>query len=175
VAQVAADCAEHDMLFMLEPLSYATNPAVKKLPAAEMRRVVVETARRLVIPGVDVLKAEFPLNVVQEPDEQVWAAACAELSAASAAPWVLLSASVDYDTYVRQVTIACQAGASGVAVGRAVWKEAAGLSGPERAAFLHGVAFERLQRITHLCNALARPWSHFYQPAAPDGHWYEQY
>ncbi len=87
-----------------------------KLSGDERRWVVVETARRLVIPGVDALKAEFPLDFKANPDETVWAEACAELSAASAAPWVLLSASVDYDTYLRQVTIACNAGASGVAV-----------------------------------------------------------
>jgi tagatose-1,6-bisphosphate aldolase len=98
--------------------------------------VVVETARRLVVPGVDVLKAEFPLDITAEPQERIWAEACSELTAASPVPWVLLSASVDFETFLRMLTVACQSGASGVAVGRAVWQEAAGLTGEKRLAFL---------------------------------------
>ncbi len=175
VRQVAANCIAQDMLMFLEPLSYSPDPAHKKLPPTERRRVVIESARRLVVKGVDVLKAEFPLDVAAEPDERVWAEACAELSAACPAPWVLLSASVDYDTYLWQVTVACQAGASGVAVGRAVWKEATALTGPERQAFLHGQARKRMAQITALCEALARPWTEFYIAPEIASNWYEGY
>lgn len=175
VGQVAADCNRHDILLMVEPLSYSLSPGEKKLPSAQKRRVVVETARRLVIDGVDVLKAEFPLDVASEPDEYIWAEACTELSQASPAPWVLLSAAVDYDTYLRQVTIACRNGASGVAVGRAVWKKAVELTGPDRADFLQGLGRRRMERVTALCNALARPWTEFYTAEAVDGNWYERY
>jgi tagatose-1,6-bisphosphate aldolase len=137
--------------------------------------VVVETARRLVIPGVEVLKAEFPLDITAEPDERVWADACAELSDASLAPWVLLSAAVSYETYMRQVTVACQNGASGVAVGRAVWKEAVSVQGSERERFLHDVARERMSRITALCDALARPWTDYYVASDIDETWYRGY
>ena len=54
VAYVAQQCQDQDLLFFLEPLSYALNPAQKKLPSAERRQVVIETARRLTMPGVDV-------------------------------------------------------------------------------------------------------------------------
>jgi tagatose 1,6-diphosphate aldolase len=173
--QVAEACAQEDILYFLEPLSYSLDTSRKKLPSAEKRYVVVETARRLVIPGVDVLKAEFPLDVAETPDETIWAAACAELSQAITAPWVLLSAAVDYDTYLRQVTIACQNGASGVAVGRAVWKEAVTLTGPERVDFLQGLARQRMARVTALCTALAHPWTDFYTSQDIDGAWYERY
>ena len=36
----------------------------------------------------------------------------------STVPWVLLSASVSYDIYLKQVRVACEAGASGVMAGR---------------------------------------------------------
>jgi tagatose-1,6-bisphosphate aldolase len=173
VQHVAADCAAHDIALFLEPLSYSLDRSEKKLNPHELRRVVVETARRLVTPGVDVLKAEFPPDI--SGDEHEWAAACRELSAASAAPWVLLSASVGYDTYLRQVRVACEAGASGVAVGRAVWKEAVGLSGEARAAFLRDVARPRLARLTALCDALARPWMELYQTPPVDAQWYASY
>ncbi len=173
VQQVAADCAEHDLPLFLEPLSYSIDPARKKLAPGERRRVVIETARRLGPLGVDVLKAEFPLDVAAEPDERAWSQACVELSAASVAPWVLLSASIEYETYLRQVTVACRAGAAGVAVGRAVWQEATQLTVEARTAFLRGQARERMERLTELCDALARPWTDFYSAPEIQPDWYE--
>ena len=175
VAQVAAECAEQDLLLFVEPLSYSIDPNHKKLSPEERRQVVIETARRLTPLGADVLKAEFPLDAQAEPDEKAWASACAELTEASSTPWVLLSAAVDYATFLRQVTVACQNGASGVAVGRAVWKEAAGLTGETRASFLGGVARRRMERITDLCNALARPWTAVYAPQSISAEWYKGY
>jgi tagatose-1,6-bisphosphate aldolase len=175
IARVAADCAEQDLPLFVEPLSYSLDPAHKKLSPEERRQVVIETARRLTPLGVDVLKAEFPLDAQAETDERIWEAACAELTEASTAPWVLLSAAVDYDTFLRQVTVACQNGASGVAVGRAVWKEATDLAGQARAGFLSGVARRRMERITALCNALARPWTTVYSPPTITADWYKNY
>lgn len=175
VKQVAADCAEHDIPLFLEPLSYSLDPAQKKLAGIAKRQVVLETARRLTGLGGDVLKAEFPLDITAQTDENVWAEACSELSAASAIPWVLLSASVDYATYLRQVTIACQQGASGVAVGRAVWKEAPTLSGQAREEFLTQVALPRMERITALCDELARPWFDLCQPPEANDDFYKTY
>jgi tagatose 1,6-diphosphate aldolase len=160
VQRVGASCIEADVPLFLEPLSYALDPEQRRLPSQERCRVVLETARRLTaLPGVDVLKAEFPLDVAAVPDEAEWLAPCRELTEASRVPWVLLSAGVDFETYLRQVAVAAHAGASGVAVGRAVWKEAAELPAGERGAFLTTVARERMGRVTALCQALARPWT----------------
>ncbi|HFE66940.1 MAG TPA: tagatose 1,6-diphosphate aldolase [Chloroflexi bacterium] len=63
VRQVGASCREYDIPFFLEPLSFSLDTAVAKLPAAEKRQVVIETARRMTPMGVDVLKAEFPVNI----------------------------------------------------------------------------------------------------------------
>ena len=174
VRQVAADCTHFDILLMLECLSYSPDPA-QKLSSVQKRRVVLETARRLALDGVDIFKAEFPLDVKTEPDERVWAEACVELSAACRVPWVLLSAAVDYETYLRQVTVACRAGASGVAVGRAVWQEAVELSGLARLDFLQGLGRQQMNRLTALCNALARPWTDFYTAAKFGEDWYVRY
>lgn len=120
--KTADDCAKHDLVLMLEPLSYSLDES-KKLSSQEKRYVVVETAKRLTPLGADILKAEFPLDV-SETDQNVWADACAEISAASILPWILPSAAVDYEVFLQQVVVARNAGASGIAVGRAVWKEA---------------------------------------------------
>ncbi|MCX8066338.1 MAG: tagatose 1,6-diphosphate aldolase [Anaerolineae bacterium] len=171
VAQVAADCIRYDIGLMLEPLSYSLSG--EKLSAEEKRYVVVETARRLTaISGVDLLKAEFPLPA--DSPEADWPAACAELDAASQAPWIVLSAAVSFEVYLRQVAVACQAGASGIAVGRAVWQEAVPLEGQARLDFLRTTARERLIRLAALTHALARPWTEVYVAEAPLD-WYKTY
>jgi tagatose 1,6-diphosphate aldolase len=172
-AQVAEDCQKYDLALMLEPLSYSLDEN-KKLTSEEKRYVVVETAKRLTPLNVDILKAEFPLDV-NDADETEWLEACQEVSSASIAPWILLSAAVDYETYLHQVTVACNAGASGIAVGRAVWKEAVMLETSERKTFLISVAVDRLARLTSLCHSLAKPWTAFYSPPQLGGHWFADY
>ena len=171
-ARIAEECAKHDLVLMLEPLSYSLDEN-KKLTSEEKRYVVVETARRLTPLNVDILKAEFPLDVT-DMDELNWMSACAEISSASVTPWILLSAAVDYEVFLRQVTVACNAGASGIAVGRAVWKEAVTMNGDERVKFLRTTAKFRLSRLTSLCHALAKPYTDFYRAEAPFD-WYKNY
>jgi tagatose 1,6-diphosphate aldolase len=159
VRQTADACARAEVPFFLEPLTYSPDPDQPKLPPEERRRIVVETARKLTaIPGVDILKVEFPLDIRAEPREAEWLAACRELDGASHVPWVLLSAGVDIETYVAQVIAAARAGASGVAVGRAVWQEATEQPAAERVEFLRTIARARMARIGALCRALASPW-----------------
>ena len=174
VQQVAGECSRYDIGLMLEPLSYSLNKE-KKLTSGQRRSVVVETARRLAPLGVDLLKVEFPLDVAEDRDEASWLAACLEISSASPIPWILLSAAVDFETYTRQVTTACQAGASGIAVGRAVWQEAVALTGEARSRFLETTARERLTRLAELCNRLAKPFTDFYSPSSISPDWYKHY
>ena len=51
------------------------------------------------------------MEITEEPDRERWLEACSELSDASLAPWVLLSAGVSFEDFVHQTEIACQAGA----------------------------------------------------------------
>ena len=169
---IAQECKKHDLVLMLEPLSYSLDEN-KKLSSDEKRYVVVETAKRLTPLNVDILKAEFPLDK-DEADESKWMDACKEISSASVVPWILLSAAVEYDLFLRQVTVACNAGASGIAVGRAVWKEAVTMSVDERMKFLRTTAKYRISRLTSLCHALARPYTDFYQAEAPFD-WHKTY
>lgn len=171
-SKIAEDCKRHDMVLMLEPLSYTLDEN-KKLTSEEKLYVVVETARRLTPLNVDILKAEFPLDV-SDNDESKWMDACREISSASLTPWILLSAAVEYETFLRQVTAACNAGASGIAVGRAVWKEAVTMSVDERMKFLRTTARYRISRLTSLCHALAKPYTDFYSANAPFD-WYKTY
>ena len=172
VRSVARDCAQYDIPFFLEPLSYASDDQNKPLPPEERRQVVIETARRLVPLGVDILKAEFPVDVSAEPDENIWRDACEELTDASEVPCVLLSAGVSYDTFLKQVRIACEAGASGVMAGRAVWKEAVTLDVTARNNFLKTAGYERMQGLQSLCEQLGRPFTEVYDSPELSYDWY---
>jgi tagatose 1,6-diphosphate aldolase len=172
VQKVAEDCTRFDIPFFLEPLSYASDGSHGPLPPKERRNVVIETARRLVPLGVDVLKAEFPVDISTESNENIWCEACEELTSTSIVPWVLLSAGVSYDTFLKQVRVACEAGASGVMAGRAVWKEAVTLDIAARNDFLRTVGYERMRRLHSLCEALARPFPDVYDPPSLSYDWY---
>ncbi|HUV15905.1 MAG TPA: tagatose 1,6-diphosphate aldolase [Pelolinea sp.] len=175
VAHVADECKKFDMLLMLEPLSYSIVSGEKKVSGVNRKHVVIKTARQLTACGGDILKAEFPLDINQFPDEVFWVSACSELTETIHIPWVLLSASVDFDTYIRQVEIACRSGASGVAVGRAVWKEAAEVEPEARSDFLTGTAATRMQRITKLVDAYAASYIKYYSAPEADALTYRDY
>ena len=168
VAEVAQQCRQWQLPLFLEPLHYALDRSVKVVDNAQRRRVVVESARRLVPLGVDVLKAEFPLDVNQSQDQAEWADACAELSDVCTVPWVLLSAGVDFERYLAQVAVACKAGASGILCGRTVWKETTQLDPVERVRFLQTTAYDRFRRLAALVQDCARPYTDFYPPSTGD-------
>lgn len=162
VKEVADQCRQAQLPLFLEPLHYSLDRSIKTVPSAERRRVVIETAKRLVPLGVTVLKAEFPVDVAQTTDHDEWADACVELSEACPVPWVLLSAGVEFETYVEQVRVACTAGASGILCGRAIWKEAVRLGERERRNFLQTTGMSRMRRLAELVAAEARPYTDFY-------------
>jgi tagatose 1,6-diphosphate aldolase len=172
VQKVAQDCTQFEIPFFLEPLACAADGSQGPLPPEQRREAVIETVRRLVPLGVDILKAEFPVDVNVEPDESVWREACEELTGASEVPWVLLSAGVSYDAFLKQVRVACEAGASGVMAGRAVWKEAVTLDRLVRNTFLQSVGYERMRRLQSLCESLGRPFAEVYEAPKLTYNWY---
>ena len=76
------------------------------------------------------------------------------------------------------MALACEAGASGVLVGRSVWAPAASLAPHERDAFLAGEGRRRLAALAELVDALGRPWTEA-SPLArlpdPPERWYLEY
>ena len=175
VHQISRDCQLYDLALMLEPLSYSIDPIQKMLSSSEKKYVVVETAQRLTPLGIDLLKVEFPLGADGENDEAAWHDACSEITSSSVVPWILLSAAVEFETYVKQVSIACGAGASGIAVGRAVWKEAVHLNGPARREFLVATARKRLGQLSDACQSKARPFTEYYSSPTISTDWFKQY
>jgi tagatose 1,6-diphosphate aldolase len=164
VKSVGFTCKKYDIAFLLEPVSHSIEGGPQKKQhfkefSQQKPWVVIETAKELTKPeyGVDVLKAEFPLNLRfaeelrHDPTE-----ICHQLDEASQIPWVILSAGVDYEEFRENLKYAVIAGASGFLCGRAIWKEAIGRK--NRDIFLRKTSVRRLNRLVEIVEKHARPW-----------------
>ena len=167
VARLADQCLEEDIAFLVEPVSYLVEEKERvnrgetsSQKFAEIKPdLVIETARQITALPVDVLKAEFPADIEFEQDEEKLLRFCRELNQASRLPWVLLSAGVDFNSFQKQVKIACKAGASGFLAGRALWQEGAQIrSRKERMNFFRNTAAPRLQELAEIADKYGKPW-----------------
>ena len=161
VARLAEECIEEDIPLLVEPVSYPVEQVgVSSKKFADMKpELVIETARQITALPIDVLKAEFPADVTFERDEAKLLGYCQELDRASRLPWVLLSAGVDFNTFKKQVEIACKAGASGFLAGRALWQEGVQIrSREERLDFFNNTAAPRVRELAELVNKYGKPW-----------------
>ena len=126
VAEAAAQCRALQLPLVVEPLWFpvgdedTADPAVR----AVRRRSVLSAARSFREAGADIMKVEFP--VLDLTDLDAAHEACAELDAAIAGPWVLLSAGVTFEGFRTQLDIAADHGCSGFMAGRAIWGDAVG-------------------------------------------------
>jgi tagatose 1,6-diphosphate aldolase len=178
IQQVAQDCEQYDIPLFVEPLVYSIDTAVPADSAefaAQRPRLVTETARRLSSLSIDVLKLEFPIDVKYDGDTVHWLEACQAVSEVSTVPWVLLSAGVDFEVFLRQVEIACKGGASGFLGGRAIWKEVVTMSPEARAEFLSTSGASRVTALREVTEQFARPWTSYYVPVQFEENWFVQY
>jgi len=183
VARLAAQCLEEDIAFLVEPVSYPIEKAgTSSKKFAEIKPgLVIETARQITALPIDVLKAEFPADIKFEQDEGKLLGLCQELNRASRLPWVLLSAGVDFESFRKQVKIACRAGASGFLAGRALWQEGAQIrSRDERMNFFQNTAAPRLKELAEIADSYGKPW--YFRLGAENGKfapvtegWYRSY
>lgn len=159
VERVARECDEHDIVLLLETLSYPFQGEEKSSPSYLDRKAttVIDTARHL--SGLcDVYKAEFPGTLGRDSEAQL-AANLDSLDKAAVRPWVLLSAGVDYPDYEKQVQMALAHGASGVLGGRAFWKEYFDFGDEAaRTSFLRTEGLRRLATIDALVRKNGTPW-----------------
>ncbi len=183
VSTVARECIKYDIPFLVEPKGYPVGSEVNDPPqfAALKGQMVTQTAREVTALPIDVLKAEFPADLRYQRDESELINRCQQLDISSPVPWVILSAGVDFETFCREVEIACRAGASGFLGGRAIWQEAMFIEDTrERVQFLSTVAADRMKRLDEIASKYAVPWykklglaSHGLAPVAEK--WYEKY
>jgi len=183
VRKVERDCQKHDILLLLETLTYPFKGEEKTSETYLKRKpqAVIRTARAL-SRHCDVYKAEFPGTLEFDSDKKL-ARNLERLNAACARPWVLLSAGVDFPLYKKQVQMALDAGASGILGGRAFWKEYFDADGDEaRRQWLQTESSERLIEVGQMVRDHATPWYARYGWSAgeldglvvPEG-WYMDY
>jgi tagatose 1,6-diphosphate aldolase len=176
---VGAECAHHEMPFLLELLVYPLEGEEADTPEYARRKpdLVVESAREFSHPeyAVDLLKLEFPAELKycreysrgafdgreREPVhtlEQV-RGVCRELDAACGVPWVLLSAGVSLSEFLADLELAVEAGSSGFLCGRALWQGSVSRYPDAEAmeAYLDETGAVNFLRANAICEA-ATPW-----------------
>ena len=145
--EIIDDCHATGVPAVIENLVYA-------LPGRELRGraredAIIEAARALNDLDIDLLKLEYPGSP----------SGCRRLAAILDRPWAVLSAGVPFAEFSQVMRIAFdEGGASGFIAGRSVWREAVALDGADRAEFLSTVARPRLEELTAVAAAYARPW-----------------
>jgi tagatose 1,6-diphosphate aldolase len=174
VQRIIDECATHDIPFFLEPIAFSMNPD-QPLSNAELLQITIEMVKTYSEMGVDVLKLQFPVDTKLSSHEAEWLNACKTVTENCRAPWALLSAGVNYDTFAVQARIACEAGACGVIVGRAIWKEAVALQGSDRTQFLQSTGKERMRELAAICRENASTWFDRVPPPDAAYDWYENY
>lgn len=163
--KIAEQCAAHGLPLFLEPLVYSPDPNVNLAPGSQaFEDAVVETTAQLSQTGPAVMKVQFPGGGIDAKSR--WEAACRRLDQASEVPWVLLGAGVGFDEFCQQTRYACEAGASGVLVGRTIWGEAVKMVAKERLKFLTTTATERVEELKNIVSLHGQPWSQRTNPRA---------
>jgi len=179
VCDLGEECARYDLPFLLELVSYPIYEPGPDTPefARKKPKLVEESAREFSRPvyRVDILKLEFPAELKycyefsrkafdsreREPvyDLKEVEGFCKAVDEASRLPWVILSAGVDIEEFLKNVELATTAGASGFLCGRAIWKDVVSLY-PDIAAmeaYLHTEGVYNFLRANAACER-AVPW-----------------
>lgn len=170
-------CRLHDIPFVLEFLVYPfPGESAEEFAARRVGLVLEALADPDVMDpeGVDVYKLEPPTDVVGVPDPDGPGAAAVQsrfdrMAAGVRRPWVLLSAGSTPDDFLKLLTYAYRAGASGYLAGRAIWA-AAFARFPDLGAMETALAEESpalMDRLNALTEASATPWTR--HPAWADG------
>ncbi len=175
---LGAQCADLGVLLIVEPIWFPrpgddSDPSWRAARAAEIVQAAV-TAEGL---GADVLKVQFPADLDAPGGEALAVDTLARLDDAVRRPWVLLSAGVSFETFARQLELACAAGASGYIAGRSLWREAVASTSRDRDGAV-ATMLERLAELNRVTRAHGRPALRELTvdsavAALPEG-WYEQ-
>jgi tagatose-1,6-bisphosphate aldolase len=136
--EVIADFAAEDLLLVVEFLTYALPGEAPDAYAAKIPELIEGGSKLCLDAGSKVLKIPYPGTP----------AACAAITAlCGPVPWAVLSAGVDHATFLGQVEIAMEQGASGVIAGRSLWKDCISLDRAVTKERLETIAVPRLRDI----------------------------
>lgn len=148
VGELADRCHRAGLPLVVEPLWFwrpGEDPQGERELAARTESVL-ESTRLFKAAGADIMKVEFPVDLVRQTAAAD--SACVELNSAAAGPWVLLSAGVTFEGFCSQLELASAAGASGFMAGRAIWGDAVGRLGENERRQGARLAVERLEQLS---------------------------
>lgn len=140
VRDVVRDCAQHDLLAVVEGLVYRLPDESEQEYIGRRPQLIRDCAVLLEECGARYLKLEYPGSE----------AACRAITGAIGVPWAVLSAGVDHEVFTGYLQAARAGGASGFISGRSIWKDAVGLPPSARDAFLMGEGRRRLEELRAL-------------------------
>ncbi len=179
IERIGAECEYHNIPFFLEFIAYdATGEhAEKSLGFAKMKpELVTGSMKEFSKPQylVDVLKVEVPINAVYTEGSKAFKGEKAYTMAeamdhfkraadVATKPFIYLSAGVDNDVFVEQLTMATNSGVdySGILCGRATWKEGIPVYGKHGVKALEDwLSTEGVKNINAVNAAIggAKPW-----------------
>lgn len=136
-----ADFAQEDLFLVVEFLTYPLEGEDKPAYADALPSLVEDGTRIALDCGAKILKLPYPGT----------GESCAAITRmAKDVPWAVLSAGVDYQTFLAQVETAVASGASGVIAGRTLWKDCISLDGDVTRDRLTATAVPRLRELQAL-------------------------
>lgn len=145
IRQLTSACADEGVLLIVEILTYALQAESAESYAGVFPELIAAAAAISVECGARVLKLPYPGS----------GDACAAVTrAAQGVPWAVLSAGVDHETFIDQVSTAVRHGASGAMAGRSLWKDSLAMTTAERESLLTNRALPRLRELEA---AIGRP------------------
>jgi len=146
IRDLVTACEQEGLLLIVELLTYQIDGENDDDYAAAFPSLVADGAALAVRCGAKVLKLQYPGS----------AEGCAAVTAAAdGVPWAVLSAGVDHGTFLKQVAIAIDNGASGAMAGRALWKDSLSVSHDLRREYLTGRALPRLRELAAVVDGAA--------------------
>jgi tagatose-1,6-bisphosphate aldolase len=149
IREVVADCREVGIPSVIENLIF---PLAGEEPPTAAQRAdrIIQAAILMDELKPDLIKVEYPGD----------AASCRRLADSLTVPWAVLSAGVAFDEFAAALRISCdEGGASGFIAGRSIWKDAVGMSRPQRQAFLADEGKRRLDSLVQVIDGRARPYT----------------
>jgi tagatose 1,6-diphosphate aldolase len=177
--RLVAECAALSLPLVVEPIWYPTPDEDPTDPEWKARRLegIIESAHEADSYGVDMLKVEFPGDVSSDEGQGKALVACERLDEGINVPWVILSAGVTYDSFKKQVEIACKGGASGYLAGRSIWRDAVSTHDPKAKGSAMAESIARLGELNAITRAHGKPYLPTFSGTAlyetlPD-FWYE--
>lgn len=114
VEQVGQSCANQEMLFILEILTYNVEKEEKATDILKAMKIFSSEKYSIDLFKVEPIVTTPKSNITRE---SVW-------EASNGKPWVILSGGMDVEKFKDIVRWNCQIGASGFLAGRVVWKKA---------------------------------------------------